>query len=190
MFGISSIAATFSIATRGSQYPFCSCARHNSASTAEASRPAGYFAISRSAHALFSGVNSKFVGCSSARRRTDIGQTFLECSVMLKRSRRPRSPIDLAEHNVERAEDRADVGQHVLAAQKIHRLKMREAGRAKFDAVGLVRAVGYQINAELALGRLDRRIDLACRDLVALGIELEVMDQRLHRPLHLGPPGG
>src|SRR6185437_9305470 len=85
MFGISSIVATFSIATRGSQYPFCFCARHNSASTAEACLPGGYFATSRSAHALFSGVNSKFVGCSSARRRTDIGQTFLECEVVLKR---------------------------------------------------------------------------------------------------------
>src|ERR1700689_2480046 len=148
MFGISSIAATFSIATRGSQYPFCFCARHNSASTADACRPRGYFAISRSAHASFSVVNSKFVGCSSARGRTDSGQTFPECSVIVKRSRRPRSPIDLAEHNVERAEDRADVGQHVLAAQKIHRLKRREPGRAKFDAVRLVRNVGHQKKAE------------------------------------------
>src|SRR6202167_1352932 len=163
MFGISSIAAIFSIARRGSQYSFCFSRGHNSASTADACRPRGYFAISRSAHASFSVVNSKFVGCSSARRRTDIGQTFLECSVIVKRSRRPRSPIDLAEHNVERAEDRADVGQHVLAAQKIHRLKMREAGRAKFDSVGLVRAVGHQINAELALGGFNWRVNLPRR---------------------------
>src|ERR1700683_1703784 len=189
MFGISSIAATFSIATRGSQYPFCFCARHNSASTAEACRPGGYFAISRSTHALFSGVNSKFVGCSSARRRTDIGQTFLECSVMLKRSRRPRSPIDLAEHNVERAEDCADVGQHVLAAEKIHRLKMREAGCAKFDAVWLVRTVGHQINAELALGRFNCGVNLTSRHLIALGVELEMVDQRLHGPFHFSPSG-
>src|SRR5580704_6802231 len=178
MFGISSIAATFSIATRGSQYPFCFCARHNSASTAEACRPGGYFAISCSAHALFSGVNSKFVGCSSARRRTDIGQTFLDCSVMQKNSRRPRSPVDLAEHNVERAEDRADVCQHVLAAQKIHRLKMRKAGRAKFDAVRLVRAVGHQINAELAFGRFDCGVNLTSRHFIALGVELKMVDQR------------
>src|ERR1700690_3748525 len=169
MFGISSIAATFSIATRGSQYSFCFCARHNSASTVDACRPRGYFAISRSAHASFSVVNSKFVGCSSARRRTDIGQTFLECRAIVKRPRRPRSPIDLAEPNGERAEDRADVGQHVLAAQKIHRLKMREAGRAKFDSVGLVRAVGHQINAELALGRFNCGVSLTSRHLIALG---------------------
>ena len=64
---------------------------------------------------------------------------------------------------------------------------MREAGRAKFDAVGFVRAVGGEINAELALGRFDRGINLAGGHLVAFGVEFEMMDESLHRPLHLGP---
>ena len=60
-----------------------------------------------------------------------------------------------------------------------------EARRADLAAVGLVGAVGDQIDAELALGRLDRGVGLAGRHVVALGVELEVMDQRFHRALHL-----
>jgi len=33
----------------------------------------------------------------------------------------------------------------------------------------------------------DRGISLAGRDVIALGVKLEVMDQRLHRVLHLCP---
>src|SRR5205085_3722264 len=49
----------------------------------------------------------------------------------------------------------------------------------------LVGPVGDQIHAELAFGRFDRRVDLAGRDVEALGVKLEVMDQRFHRLLHL-----
>ncbi len=35
-----------------------------------------------------------------------------------------RSAIDLPEHDVERADDRRDIGQHMPAAQEIHRLQM------------------------------------------------------------------
>ena len=66
---------------------------------------------------------------------------------------------------------------------------MREAGRAQLAAVGLVGAVRHEIDAELAFGRLDRRIDLAGRHFVAFGVELEVVDERLHRGLHLGALG-
>ena len=38
---------------------------------------------------------------------------------------------------------------------EIHGLEMGEAGRADLAAIGLVGAVGDQIDAELALGRLD-----------------------------------
>jgi hypothetical protein len=38
----------------------------------------------------------------------------------------------------------------------------------------------------IALGRLDRGIDLAGGYVVALGIELEMVDSRLHRALHFG----
>src|SRR5207249_2330390 len=53
--------------------------------------------------------------------------------------------------------------------------------------VGFVAAIGDQIDAELAFGRLDRGINLAGRHVIALGVELEVMDQRFHRALHLAP---
>jgi hypothetical protein len=62
---------------------------------------------------------------------------------------------------------------------------MREARRADLAAIGLVGAVGDEIDAELALGRFDRGVDLAGRHVEALGVELEVMDQRFHRALHL-----
>src|ERR1700743_1856757 len=114
---------------------------------AEAWRPGGYLAISFSAHALFSGVKAKLSGCLSAVAclvgETPDGHDFA-------------SAIHFAEHDVERAEDRADVGQHVLAAEEIHRLQMREARRAQLAAVGLVGPIRHQIDAELALRRLDR----------------------------------
>ena len=56
-----------------------------------------------------------------------------------------------------------DVGQHVAPAHEVHRLQMREARRADLAAIRLVGAVGHQIDAELALGRFDRGIDLAGR---------------------------
>ena len=61
---------------------------------------------------------------------------------------------------------------------------MREARRAELAAVGLVGAVGDQIDAELALRRLDGGVNLAGRHVVAFGVELEVVDQRFHRALH------
>src|SRR4029079_19184218 len=74
-----------------------------------------------------------------------------------------RSPVDLPEHDVERAKDRGDVGQQVALTEKIHRLQMRDTRCANFALVGLVGAVGDQINAELALGRLDGGVDFASR---------------------------
>ena len=68
-------------------------------------------------------------------------------------------------------------------------LQMREARRADLALVRLVAAVGDEIDAELALGRLDRGINLAGRHVIALGVELEVVDQRFHRALHLGALG-
>src|SRR6266849_5617176 len=73
-------------------------------------------------------------------------------------------------------------------ADEVHRLQMREAWRADLALVGLVGAVGDEIDPELALRRLDRGINLAGRHMDTFGIELEVMDQRLHRALHLATP--
>ena len=77
----------------------------------------------------------------------------------------------------------------MAAAQEIHRLQMRKARRADLAAIGLVGAVGDQIDAELALGRFDGGIDLAGRHVIAFGVELEMVDQRFHRALHLAALG-
>src|SRR6266446_192466 len=60
-----------------------------------------------------------------------------------------RSAIDLPEHDVERADDRHDIGQHMPAAQEIHRLQMRERRRPDLALVGPVGAVRHQVDAEL-----------------------------------------
>src|SRR6185369_6109374 len=95
------------------------------------------------------------------------------------------SPIDLSKDDVERAENGRDVGQEMASADEVHRLQMGKARRADLALVGLVAAVGDQIDAELAFRRLDRGIDLAGRHVNALGVELEVVDERFHRTLHL-----
>src|SRR5450631_2809142 len=95
------------------------------------------------------------------------------------------SPVDLSEHDIERTKNRGHVGQQMAATDKIHRLQMRKAGRADLAFVGLVAAVGDEVDAELALRRLDRGVDLAGGNVEAFGVEFEVMDQRLHRTLHL-----
>src|SRR5262249_28650537 len=55
-----------------------------------------------------------------------------------------------------------------------------------FALVRLVGAVSDEIDAELALRGLDRGINLTGRYVITLGVKLEMMDQRLHRALHLG----
>src|SRR5687767_356750 len=74
------------------------------------------------------------------------------------------SPVDLAEHDVLGADDGDGIGDHVAARHLVERGEVREAGGADLEPVGFVGAVGHEIDAELALGRLDRRIDLAFRD--------------------------
>ena len=82
-----------------------------------------------------------------------------------------------------------DVGQHVAPAHVIGGLEKGEARRPDLAAIGPVGAVRDEIDAELALRRLDRRVGLARRHVIAFGVELEVMDQRFHRLLHLGALG-
>src|SRR5262249_41025461 len=72
-----------------------------------------------------------------------------------------RSPVTPSEYDVLRADHRHHVGQHVAFHHLLQRGEMRETGRAAFQAIGLVRAVRHQIDAELALGRFDRRVGLA-----------------------------
>src|ERR1019366_9964331 len=94
------------------------------------------------------------------------------------------SPVDLAEDDIDRTENRAHIGQHRFAAEKIHRGKMREARRPDLATIGLIGAIRDEIDTEFSLGSLDRAIDFAGRHMETFGIELEVMDQRLHRTLH------
>src|SRR5690606_31776396 len=63
---------------------------------------------------------------------------------------------------------------------------MGKAGGANLAAVRLARAIGDEIDAELALRRLDTRVDLAGWHPMTFGVQLEVMDQSFHRTLHLG----
>src|SRR5690606_11022514 len=95
------------------------------------------------------------------------------------------SSIDLTKHDVVGADHRHDVGQHVALHHLVHRRQVGEPGRAQVHAERLVRPVADQVAAELALGRLDRRVGLAGRHAVALREQLEVVDQRFHVVLHL-----
>ena len=69
-----------------------------------------------------------------------------------------------------------DVGQQVLVTHKVRTLKEIITWRPNLAAVRAVRAIGDQIDAELALGSLNRCIGLARGDVVAFGIKLEMMD--------------
>src|SRR5216683_1333553 len=66
------------------------------------------------------------------------------------------SPVNFSEHDVLGADDRHRVGDHVTARHLVERGEVGEAGRPDFQPVGLVRAVGHQVDAELSLRRLDR----------------------------------
>ncbi len=63
---------------------------------------------------------------------------------------------------------------------------MSESRRSNVTSVRFARAIGDQVHAHLALGRLDGRVGVTGRHLVALGEQLKVVNQRLHGLLHLG----
>ena len=87
--------------------------------------------------------------------------------------------VHLGDHRVE-AEHGDHVGQVVGVPDTEQALEVDE-GRRPHLHPGLRAAVADDVEAELALRRLDRRIDLARRHLEAVGGEVEVLDQRLHR---------
>eukprot|EP00053_Salpingoeca_punica_P008372 m.75267 g.75267 ORF g.75267 m.75267 type:complete len:437 (+) comp14572_c0_seq1:246-1556(+) len=94
-------------------------------------------------------------------------------------------PIDLAKHNVLSADEGDDVGDHVALAHKVQASQVEEARGADLAAVRLARAIGHEVHAKLALGRLDGHVCGAGRDRVAVRVELEVVDEGLHGVLHL-----
>src|SRR5689334_20854905 len=67
----------------------------------------------------------------------------------------------------------------------IDRLQEREAGRPDLATIGTIGSICNQIYAEFALGTFHHRVGSARRHVIAFGEELEVVDQRFHRPLHL-----
>ena len=81
-----------------------------------------------------------------------------------------RLSIDLPEHNIERTDDRRDVGQHVAAAQEIHCLQVREGGRPDLAFVGLIGAIRDEIDTELTLGRLNSCVNLTGRNTMTFTI--------------------
>src|SRR5579871_1898746 len=111
-------------------------------------------------------------------------ETPRRSSARRSQRRETRSSVHLPEHDVERPQDGRHVREQMAAAEEVHGLEMGETRRADLALVGLVGAVGDEVDAELALGRLDGRVDLTCGDVEALGVELEMMDERFHRALH------
>ena len=72
---------------------------------------------------------------------------------------------------------------------EIHCLQVAEGGRTDLAAIGFVRPVADQIDAKFALGAFGRHVHFACGHVKAFSVELEVVDQRFHRLLHLGALG-
>src|SRR5262249_989041 len=105
--------------------------------------------------------------------------------VVDRRLRSVHLSIDLPEHDIERSNDRGYVGQHVAATQKIHRLQVRKGGRTDFAFVRLIGAIGNEVDAKLTFRGLNRSVDLTFRNAMTFGVELEMLDQRFHRALHL-----
>src|SRR5918999_5107318 len=103
--------------------PFSSCAMMSALITADCFWSGGYFAISRS------------IFCS-------------ESVVSIRNPKSGSSSVDLAEHDVLRADDRDGVGDHVAAGHLVERGEVREARGADLEAIGLVRPVGDEIDAE------------------------------------------
>ncbi len=117
----------------------------------------------------FSGVKSKFSGCSN-------GEPFDRLA------HRSISPNTMSIEPMIATTSASMWPRHMKSVA----CRKAKPGDADLAAIGPVGAVGDEIDAELALRRLDRGVGLAGRHVIALGIELEVVDQRFHRLLHLG----
>src|SRR6185369_3940109 len=94
-------------------------------------------------------------------------------------SGRSRSAVTLAPDHVHRAEGRDDVRELVALEQPVQPAHVDEARAAHVHLVRRPAAVAHEIEAELAVGRLVRDVDLAGRHLGPVDDQLEVVDQRL-----------
>lgn len=93
--------------------------------------------------------------------------------------------IDLAEHDVQRANNGDYVGEEVLRPDVLQTRQMRKARRFDLASIRLATAVADEINAEFAFRRLDGGVRRSWRHLETLGVQFEVMNKRLHASLHL-----
>ena len=104
-----------------------------------------------------------------------------------RRRRSMPHSVHPAENRVQHR-DRGDEVRDQRAARHLgQRLEVHEARVAHVHARRLRGAVREHEAAELSARRLHRRVCLARRDAEALGDELEVVDQRLHRGSELVP---
>src|SRR5687768_1800786 len=109
--------------------------------TADCLNSGGYFAISRSIFRRESVV-------SMANPKSGSEPYFQ------KKGRFFPSSVDFPEDDVLSSDDGDGVRDHVTASHLVEGGEVREAGGADLEAVRLVRAVGDEVDAELALGRL------------------------------------
>src|SRR5207302_6109539 len=73
----------------------------------------------------------------------------------------PYSPVDLAHHNVEGAQDHHGIREFVADSDLAQTREVDEAWRADVVAVRIRCAVGHQIEADLAFRTFDPRVRLA-----------------------------
>jgi hypothetical protein len=73
-------------------------------------------------------ITGKWRNAVATMRACLFGESFgrVFVSRLSGQQRGERSAIDLAEYDVERADDRRDIGKHVPSAQEVHRLQMGE----------------------------------------------------------------
>merc|ERR1712004_7931 len=98
--------------------------------------------------------------------------------------------VDFSEDNIKGSNDRHNVSKHVVLANMVSQGQVEEAGGLNLASVGPARAVTDQVHAELSLGGLDGGVGGAGRNRESLGEQPEVVDERLHRGLHLGSTWG
>ncbi len=95
-----------------------------------------------------------------------------------------RHRVDSSHHGVDGGDGHDDVGDHAALAHHGRRLEVGEGRVAEVGAERAGAAVGDDVGTELAARRLDRDVGLAGGDPEALGDQLEVVDQGLHRLAH------
>src|SRR3954454_23057592 len=116
------------------------------------------------------------------RWRSSTSFVALLCSWMSSQAR--SSAIHSTHDGVDGGDRGDDVGDHAALAHGRGRLQVDEAGVAHVDAPRPGAAVADHVVAELAARGLDRQVDLAGRHPEALGDQLEVVDEGLHRLAH------